>query len=308
MTERDLEEIICRYPEMIEDGAVYENRQVTVMKKRLDILLRDKSGRRMLIELKVGEIQRSDMAQLLDYEGHFMERGEKDIRVFLVGTSIPGPVRHACEKHGVEWRELSRQNLLGFLHKKKDNWAIGLVESATESGTVRAEKAPVHQPQTTAPLPPQRRPATASFKGETWNLKYFNQLLALSNRHLDLFRRKPAECLPTVKYLGVNAGVKNTDWNYWKDFVKLAFFDSNKTRNEMRYSQVQQHHHEIEVAFGEPLKWDFVRGRTQQHIISKSRVGSPYAGNESEWPAIQADLVDRMTRLVAAIRPYLPKD
>lgn len=311
MTERDFEEIICRYPCLIEDGAVFENRQVTVKTKRLDVLLRDKDGKRMLLELKAGAVTRADMAQLFEYEGFFIEQGENDVRVFLVGTSVPLSVQKACEKHGVEWRELVHLNLLSFLQAKGDQWAANLVKSGSP---LEVERSPAHkksvcvQPCISTPLPPPRRAGISRKADDTWQLKYFNQLLAMSNKQLDLFRCKPSECKPGVAFLGVNAGVSRTDWNYRKDCVLVAFFDGNKEKNTQRFEYVKRHKQEIEEAFGEDLFWNYKDGRTYQHIVSKSKVGTPYCGNESEWPSIQADLVNRMKRLITVIRPYLPKE
>jgi hypothetical protein len=45
MLEKDFEDIICKYPELIEDGLVLINRQVSLYGRRMDILFEDKFKR-----------------------------------------------------------------------------------------------------------------------------------------------------------------------------------------------------------------------------------------------------------------------
>ena len=60
----------------------------------------------------------------------------------------------------------------------------------------------------------------------------------------------------------------------------------------------------LESAFGGTLAWERLDGKRAcriKHVIERGGYRSP----ESEWPAIQADMVDAMTRLESALKIHL---
>lgn len=71
MKEKQFEEILCRYPELLEEGLTLHGRQVRVRGKIVDLLFKDRYGQKLIVELKQGPIRREHIAQLLDYEGDF---------------------------------------------------------------------------------------------------------------------------------------------------------------------------------------------------------------------------------------------
>src|SRR4030042_3938824 len=107
MNESELEDIVCTYPELIEDGLSLIGRQLHVKGKYVDALFRDQYGQMLIVELKSGTILRKHIAQLLDYEGHFVSQDDPPVRVMLIGTRVPPNLRRSLDHHGFEWRELT---------------------------------------------------------------------------------------------------------------------------------------------------------------------------------------------------------
>jgi hypothetical protein len=75
--------------------------------------------------------------------------------------------------------------------------------------------------------------------------------------------------------------------------------------NKSIFDQLNEHRTEIEAAFPFSLEWQRLEDKRASRI--KSVVNGGYKTPETDWPAIQTDLVDRMTALEKALRPFLEK-
>lgn len=137
MFERDLEIVLANYPELIEDGMEFVGRQVCIDGKFVDLLFRDKRGTLVILELKRGTIKREHIAQLLDYEGYFLDKESPDVRVMLVGTKVPTNFQKALDHHGIEWREITFEKLRRFLEEKGDIKLLNSLSSTETDQTAR---------------------------------------------------------------------------------------------------------------------------------------------------------------------------
>lgn len=70
--------------------------------------------------MKKGAVLRKDVAQLLEYEGHFVSTDNPNVRVMLVGNRVPKNLRRSLDHHGFEWKELTITSLITFLRQKDD--------------------------------------------------------------------------------------------------------------------------------------------------------------------------------------------
>lgn len=129
MNEKQFEDIICRYPELIEDGLSLIDRQVSVGGKFVDVLFKDRHGQKLIAELKKGPIMRQHIAQLLDYEGYFLNLDEPTVRVMLIGNRVPKNLRKALDHHGFEYKELTVSALVEFLRNQDDTEFLRIVEA-----------------------------------------------------------------------------------------------------------------------------------------------------------------------------------
>lgn len=120
MLEKDFEDIICKYPELIEEGLILISRQLSLYGRRIDILFEDKFKRKLLIELKAGPIKDDHIGQILSYEGMLLSADDPTLRVMLVGTRVPFNIQKSLDHHGIAWKEITFSFLKDFLKMKGD--------------------------------------------------------------------------------------------------------------------------------------------------------------------------------------------
>ena len=120
LKEQHFEDILCKYPELIEDGLIFLKRQVKVHNKRIDILFEDKFKRNLLVELKNGVIKDDHIGQLLGYEGFLLSADDPTIRIMLIGNRVPPNLQSSLDHHGIAWREFGYSMLKNFLEAKRD--------------------------------------------------------------------------------------------------------------------------------------------------------------------------------------------
>jgi hypothetical protein len=120
MKEIDLENILAKYPELIESGLHLVGRQMTVYGRRMDLLFEDANNRKLIVELKSGPILDKHIGQIMFYEGGVLSDKDPDIRIMLIGTRVPPNIRKALDHHGIAWKEINFSFLKSFLNEKSD--------------------------------------------------------------------------------------------------------------------------------------------------------------------------------------------
>jgi hypothetical protein len=136
-------------------------------------------------------------------------------------------------------------------------------------------------------------------------LKFWEGLVAIARtqktRHANI---KPG----AYHWLGAGSGTRGLGFNYVivqeYGLAELYIDRGDATENKRIFDQLHARKEEIERAFGGPLSWerlDTKRACRIKHVIERGGYRSP----ESEWPEIQKEMVDAMTRLEAALRPEL---
>lgn len=87
--EKDFEEILCKYPDLIEDNLQFKGKQVHLYGRRMDIVFEDKFNRTLIVELKICPIKDEHVGQILSYEGILLSSEDPTIRVMLIGNRVP---------------------------------------------------------------------------------------------------------------------------------------------------------------------------------------------------------------------------
>jgi len=134
---------------------------------------------------------------------------------------------------------------------------------------------------------------------------FFEQLLERTNQVIDTF--SSISPVGYQNWVNAGAGKFGVQWSlvaakktaHVNLFLCHSEYEVNKARFEMLLSKKD----ELERDFGEALDWDFNESRKQQYVKSFC----PHGGtdDEAKWPDIQADLADRIMRLVNAIGPHI---
>lgn len=129
LLEKNFEDIICKYPELIETGLVLKGRQLILYGRRIDILFEDKFKRKLIIELKIGPIKDEHIGQILSYEGMLLSSDDPSVRVMLVGNRVPPNIQKSLDHHGIAWKEISFLGLKEYLAEKNDAALLKLFDT-----------------------------------------------------------------------------------------------------------------------------------------------------------------------------------
>ena len=94
--ERDIEDHLVNNLDAIERGLMLVGRQFNTDVGRIDILAQDAAGRRVVIEIKVGEAKDSAIGQIARYLGWFARTEGNVPRGILIAGKFPAGVRYAA--------------------------------------------------------------------------------------------------------------------------------------------------------------------------------------------------------------------
>jgi len=147
-----------------------------------------------------------------------------------------------------------------------------------------------------------------------WKRDFFTQLHELA-RSRDSFIYNPNKVIkPKTKRLEKKTGLLNhTTWDITEGYALLHFCTAKamsspeglqeKKENEFRFKRLLSFKSEIEKVFGFPIEWE--RGPTNRSVVSWVSVAASDS-NQSDWPRIQNDLLDRFERLRTVLTQFPP--
>lgn len=121
MREKDFEDILEKYPDLIEPGLKPIGRQIVIYNRRMDLLYEDRHHNRLIVELKVGPIKDEHLGQILAYEGMILSADDPAVRVMLIGTRVPPNIQKTLDHHGIAWREFKITQLMEYLKSVDDS-------------------------------------------------------------------------------------------------------------------------------------------------------------------------------------------
>lgn len=117
LSERIFEDILVKYPELIEDRLKFIGRQVTHFGKRIDMLFEDRFNEKLIVELKKDNLDRNALSQVMEYEGYILSEKDPSARVMIIANRIPLNLKKAMDHHGIEYKEITNKQLFDFLEK-----------------------------------------------------------------------------------------------------------------------------------------------------------------------------------------------
>lgn len=136
-------------------------------------------------------------------------------------------------------------------------------------------------------------------------LKFWEGLVAVARsrqtRHANI---KPR----SYHWLGASSGIRGLGFNYvivQEYGITELYIDRGEVgENKAIFDQLHGRREEIETNFGGALSWerlDTKRACRIKHVIERGGYRSP----ESEWPAIQSEMVETMVKLENPLKPAL---
>jgi hypothetical protein len=136
-------------------------------------------------------------------------------------------------------------------------------------------------------------------------LKFWEGIVALARAR----RTRHANIKPgPYHWLGASSGIRGLNLNFTivqeYGIVELYIDRGETEENKRIFDRLAAGKDEIEQRFGSTLSWerlDTKRACRIKHIVERGGYRSP----EQDWPEIQAEMVDAMIRLEAALRPAL---
>ncbi len=136
-------------------------------------------------------------------------------------------------------------------------------------------------------------------------LKFWEGLVTISrNKHTRHANIKPG----VHHWLGASSGIRGLGLNYvivQECGIAELYIDRGEAMENKRiFDQLHARKEEIEKAFGGTLSWerlDTKRACRIKYVIERGGYRSP----ESQWPEIQTEMVETMTKLEAALKPAL---
>ncbi len=136
-------------------------------------------------------------------------------------------------------------------------------------------------------------------------LKFWEGLIAITrNRRTRHANNKPVP----YSWLGASSGIRGLNFNYsvvqGKGFIELYIDRGDAAENKGIFDQLRTRKQEIEQAFGAALSWDRLETKRACRISHLIECGG-YRSPESDWPTIQSEMVDSMSKLDAALKPGL---
>lgn len=141
-------------------------------------------------------------------------------------------------------------------------------------------------------------------KAERYNerLKFWEGLVAIARarktRHANI---KPGE----YHWIGASSGVRGLNFNYVivqeYGLAELYIDRGEQQQNKVIFDKISSNKEMIESVFGQSLTWERLDDKRACRIKAYVKTGG-YRSPESEWPAIQQDMVESMIRLESALK------
>ena len=136
-------------------------------------------------------------------------------------------------------------------------------------------------------------------------LKFWEGLVSIARtrqtRHANI---KPG----SYHWLGASSGIRGLGFNYVivqaNSITELYIDRGDVDENKSIFDRLHEQKQEIELRFGGPLSWERLDGKRAcriKHVIEAGGYRSP----ESQWPAIQKEMVEGMIKLETALKPAL---
>lgn len=120
VTKSVFEDILCKYPELIEPGFSVKGRHVELYGQEVDILLVDKFKKRLAVQVRVSPIENEHLGTMVSNQEKILSGEAGDITVMMVSDKIPPRLQTTLEHNSVAWKEITVSQIKEHLTARND--------------------------------------------------------------------------------------------------------------------------------------------------------------------------------------------
>ncbi len=250
---------------------------------RVDVVAEEADGTLVVIENQLGQSDHDHLGKIITY----LTGLEAKKAIWIVADPRPEHVA------AISWLN-SESSTAKFYLVKVEAVRIGTSEPA---------------PLLTKIVAPSTEPSIKQELTERHTLRYrfWASLLEAAKPRSRLF----ANISPgTDNWMGAGAGKSGVWYQYvirQHDATVCLYMSRGRLEeNRLIFDALHESKDSIEATFGEPLDW-VKREDRQTCEIRKVIPGGGYRDDEDAWSAIQDRMIDSMTRLETALRPFIAR-
>lgn len=281
-SEEDMEDAIAMNPaRFLKKDLKLLSRQLSVGKFRFDLLFEDRSGRKCIVEIQKGTLDRNHSFKIVDYSCKYrvLHPGE-EVEVIIVANIILPERKQFFDELGISYVEIPDEDIVMW---KSENSSIKRRSEDSET-TLVGSTGRGHSICSPNPLR--------------------QQLLEEASKRIPAFRGRPVDI--TKNNISATAGKSDSEWvivTRNRDCrVELAFRDENTAK--IYFQKMERFKANIEKEFGEKLCWDFKQDRKHQYIKTIDQSFDDISGKLEE---VLNYLVERMRKFISVVGNYWDK-
>lgn len=279
-SEQDMEDAIATNPKRyLKINLKLLSRQHAIENFRFDLLFEDRYGRKYLIEIQKGTLDRNHSFKIVDYYNKYRNKHpHEQVEIIVVANTITAERKQFFDKFEIAYIEIPDEDIIQW---KSDNQVRIIRESRTTLIKSTGREHSISGPN------PLRQ-----------------QLLDEASKRISAFRGRKVDI--TKNNISAPAGENGSEWvivTRNKDCrVELAFRDKNSAK--IFFQKMKRYKEDIEKEFGEKLYWDFKEERKNQYIKTIDQSYEEISGKLEE---VINYLVARMTKFISVVGIYLDK-
>ena len=114
------EEILCKYPELIEPGFNIKARHVELYGQEVDILLTDEFNKRLVVQVRVSPIEHEHVGEITCHQEAILSGEATDISVMMVADKIPAHLQKTLDHCKIAWKEITISQIEEHLAARND--------------------------------------------------------------------------------------------------------------------------------------------------------------------------------------------
>ncbi len=122
-----LEDVLFKYPELIEPGLTPRARHLDLYGLEVDILFEDEFKKRVAVLVRTAPIEKEHTAEVASYRNTVLSSEAPDVSLMLVSDKVPPHLQRTIEHNGVAWKEITAFQIKEFLKKKNDTELLGAI-------------------------------------------------------------------------------------------------------------------------------------------------------------------------------------